>query len=152
MRPTLLLAALALSACTTPQWQGDQALTRTITATPTQVAAAAKRALQSHGYQALSMDTLMLATAPHDVPQYARLVSTRPDTLPQQWILEVQVAPTLQANESRVTVAGYLVPRAASTPHDTVITSRGVLITSTDPRLFAEVQRVGNWIVEEMRK
>lgn len=149
MRRTLVLLALAASACTRPQWQGEQALTRTITVPPARAVAAATRALKAHGYQPLAMDTLLLATAPHDLPQYARTVSTAPDTLPQQWVLEVMVAPTMQADQSRVTVAGYLVPRSAATPHDTATSTRGILITSADPRLFAEVQRVGNWIVEE---
>lgn len=148
MRRSLVVLALLVSACTRPQWQGEQALTRTITVPPTQAMSAASRALRAHGYQPLAMDTLMLATAPHDVPQYVRTLSTAPDTLPQQWVLEVQVAPTMQPNESQLTVAGYLVPRSATTPHDTVTSTRGVLVTSTDPRLFAEVQRVGNWIVE----
>lgn len=148
MRRTLIVLAVLVSACTRPQWQGEQALTRTVTVAPARAVAAASQALRSHGYQPLAMDSLMIATAPHDVPQYVRTLSTAPDTLPQQWVLEIQVSPTMQPNESRLTVAGYLVPRSATTPHDTVTSTRGVLVTASDPRLFAEVQRVGNWIVD----
>jgi hypothetical protein len=97
------------------------------------------------------MDSMQIVTTPHDAPVYARMVSTAPDTLPQQWVLQIQVVPTAIPNETKLTVAGYLVP-PASTGSDSVTAAHGVLVTASDARMFAEVQRVGNWIVDEARR
>ncbi len=150
MRHSWFVALVLASACTRAQWQGEQALTRTVVAPTDSVVAAARRALLDHGYTPMSISGNQVVTRPHDVPSFARMVSTAPDTLPQQWVIEVMADSTSIPQRTRLTVAGFLIPRSASRATDTTVTTRGVLVTASDPRLFAEVQRIGNWIVESV--
>ncbi len=152
MRVSLFVAAVLVSAsaCARATWEGEQALSRTLVAPPDSVAAAARRALVDHGYAPMTVSVNQIVTRPHDVPMFGRTISTAPDTLPQQWVIEVQADSTSIPQRTRLTVVGFLIPRAATTPTDTAVTTRGVLVTADNPRLFAEVQRVGNWIVESV--
>ena len=81
MRNSLLLSVALVAACAAPpSWQGTQSITRTLAGRPDSVVAAATRALSAHGYTPLRVDSTFVVTAPHELPQYARPVSTAPDT------------------------------------------------------------------------
>lgn len=153
MRTVAALATLALAAaCTHPGWDGDQALSRTFSNPADTLVYAAARALTAHGYTPRIVNGKLLVTLPREVPQYARPVSTHPETDPNSWVVEVRVTPESFRAGNTLAVAAYMVPRASSEPTDTTTKRTSVPVTSAQPQLFQEVQRIANWITEELQK
>ena len=150
MRRSFNLMALLVCACGRARWEGSQTLSRTVQTSPDSVLAAANRALRGHGYTPILVDSILMVTQPHQVPVYTRNVSTAADSS-AQWVLQIQVSPAFQATETRITIAAFVVPSSAMASNAASPSSRGVLVTSKDPQLFAEVQRVGNWIIAEAK-
>jgi hypothetical protein len=150
MRRTLVVFALLVAACARMTWEGTQNLSRDVNSSPDALLAAAARALAAHGYTTRTVPAnQMVVTVPHVVPEYARDASTGRDTTPDSWVLQVQVKPNSVTAGSTLSVAAFLVPRPSERSSTSVTMTQGVPVTAGQPNLFKEVQRVGNWIVDE---
>jgi hypothetical protein len=149
MRRTLL-AVLALSAaCARISWEGNQTLARDVPAVADTLLIAAAEALRAHGYDARIIDNTTIITAPKEVPQYQRPVSTAADTVPSSWVIHVTVEQNTMRAGSRLAVTGFLVPRDSERMvTDTAVMRSSLPVTSRQPQLLSEVERIGNWIVE----
>jgi len=148
MRPALIAVALLTSACARMTWEGDRMLSRDVSAQPDTLLVAAAQALREHGYDARIINNNTIVTAPKLVPQYQRPVSTAADTVASSWIVQVRVSPNQTRSGSRLQLEAYLVPRISEMPTDTATKRNAIPVTSGQPTLFTEVERIGNWIVE----
>ena len=148
MRRAIVVLALTATACARMTWQGDRAISRDVSSQPDSLLVAAAQALRDHGYDARIVNNTTIVTAPKQVPQYQRPVSTAADTVPSSWVVEVKVAPNQLRAGSRLQLAAYLVPRIAEMPTDTMTRRPTIPVTSNQPVLFTEVERIGNWIIE----
>jgi hypothetical protein len=148
MRRAIVAFIVLTSACAHMSWEGDRTLSRDVSAQPDTLLVAAAQALRDHGYDARIINNTTIVTAPKLVPQYQRPVSTAGDTLANSWFVEVRVAPNQLRSGSRLQLAAYLVPRVSEMPVDTLTKRPAIPVTSGQPTLFTEVERIGNWIVE----
>lgn len=148
MRYSILLLALVEVGCARMSWQGDQTLSRDIGSPSDSVLVAAVQTLREHGYDARIVGNQTIVTAPKAVPQFTRPVSTAADTLPDSWIVQVNVAPNNVRSGSTVSVSAFLVPRASERATDTTTKRLALPVNSSQPVLMQEVERIGNWIVD----
>lgn len=149
MRRTLVAILVLFTACARATWEGNQTLARDVAWQPDSLLLTAAQALREHGYDARIVDNTTIITAPKALPVYERPVSTAADTLPASWVLRVRVEPNAFRAGSRLAVTGFLVPRESERMTDTTITRYTTPISeSREPRLFTEIERVGNWILE----
>jgi|SRR5689334_20888660 len=148
MRYTTLVLALLGTACARLSWTGNQTLSRDVAAPSDTILVAAVQALRAHGYDARIVGNQTIVTAPKAVPQYTRPVSTAPDTMPNTWILQVDVIQNQLRAGSTLAVSAFLIPRASEKSTDTTQKRNAVPVNSTNPALMQEVERVGNWIIE----
>lgn len=149
MRRTLVAIVLLSAACARATWEGNQTLARDVAWQPDSLLLTAVQALRDHGYDARIVDDNTIITTPKSLPVYERPVSTAADTAPSSWVLRVQVEPNPFRAGSRLALTGFLVPRESERMTDTTLTRYTTPISETrQPRLFSEVERVGNWILE----
>lgn len=148
-RIPLLVLVLAIS-CARMSWEGDRTLSRDVQAAPDSLMLIAAQTLREHGYDVRMVEDGSIVTAPKAIPQYSRPVSTAPDTMPSKWVLQLRVSPNTIRSGSRLSVTGFLVPRASERATDTTQARATVPVTSDQPELFRELERVGNWIVESV--
>lgn len=151
MRRIVVLAVL-LAACNHYGWTGTQELSRPVSAPADTMLYAAARALRAHGYEARIVNGQMVMTLPKAAPQYTRPVSTNPELDGDQWVIQVQTEPNSFRTGSTLKVSAFLLPKASQTPGDSVRQRNAIPVDSSRPELLREVERVGNWIVEEAAK
>jgi hypothetical protein len=148
MRYSMLALALLGTACARLTWQGTQTLSRDVSAPSDSVLVAAVQALRDHGYDARIVGNQTIVTAPKAVPQFTRPVSTAADTMPDSWILQVDVQPNQLRAGTTLAVSAFLIPRASQRSADTTQKRLALPVNSSQPVLMQEVERIGNWIVE----
>lgn len=140
----------AVAACAHYGWDGTQELSRSLPAPADSLVYAAARALRAHGYEPRIVNGQLLVTVPHAVPQYIRPVSTNPEMDGDSWVIQVQAAPNEFRAGSTLKISAFIVPKAAATASgDSVRQRQAIPVDSSRPDLMREVQRVGDWIVEE---
>lgn len=148
MRYSMLFLALLGTGCARLSWQGNQTISRDVAAPSDTILIAAVQALREHGYDARIVGNQTIVTAPKAVPQFTRPVSTAADTLPDSWIVQVDVMQNQLRAGSTVAVSAFLVPRASEKSADTTQKRNALPVSSSQPVLMQEVERIGNWIVE----
>jgi hypothetical protein len=148
MRYSILVVTLLGAGCARMTWQGDQTLSRDVSSPSDSVLVAAVQALREHGYDARIVGNQTIVTAPKAVPQFTRPVSTAADTLPDSWVVQVNVAPNNVRAGSTLSVSAFLIPRASERASDTTVKRLSVPVTSSQPVLMQEVERIGNWILD----
>jgi len=148
MRRALVVLAVLLAGCARMTWEGNRALSRDVAAQPDSLLIAAAQTLRDHGYDARIINKSTIITAPKQVPQYQRPVSTAADTVPSSWVVQISVSPNQLRAGSRLQLEAFLVPRVSEMPTDTTTKRAAIPQTSDQPVLFTEVQRIGNWIIE----
>ena len=148
MRYSMLIFALLGAGCARMSWQGDQTLSRDVASPSDSVLVAAVQALREHGYDARIVGNQTIITSPKAVPQFTRPVSTAADTMPDSWIVQVNVAPNNVRAGTTLSVSAFLVPRASERASDTTTKRLSVPVNSSQPVLMQEVERIGNWIIE----
>lgn len=142
----------AVAACAHYGWDGNQELSRSMPAPADSLVYVAARALRAHGYEPRIVNGQLLVTMPHPVPQYTRPVSTNPELDGDSWVIQVQAEPNSLRAGSTLKVSAFIVPKAASTTSgDSVRQRQAIPVDSRRPDLMREVQRVGDWIVEESK-
>ncbi len=151
MRRLGVVAVLAaVAACAHYGWDGTQELSRAIPAPADSLVYAAARALRAHGYEPRIVNGQLLVTMPHAVPQYTRPVSTNPEMDGDSWVIQVQAEPNSLRAGSTLKISAFIVPKAAmTTTGDSVRQRQAIPVDSRRPDLMREVQRVGDWIVQE---
>lgn len=150
MRRLAVVAVLAAAGCAHYGWNGTQELSRSVPAPADSLVYAAARALRAHGYEPRIVNGQLLVTVPHAVPQYTRPVSTNPEMDGDTWVIQVQAEPNNFRAGSTLKVSAFIVPKAAMTAGgDSVRQRQAIPVDSRRPDLMREVQRVGDWIVQE---
>lgn len=150
MRRLAVVAMLAAAGCAHYGWNGTQELSRSVPAPADSLVYAAARALRAHGYEPRIVNGQLLVTVPHAVPQYTRPVSTNPEMDGDSWVIQVQAEPNNFRAGSTLKVSAFIVPKAAMTASGDSVRQRAAIpVDSRRPDLMREVQRVGDWIVEE---
>ena len=141
---------LAAAACAHYGWDGTQELSRSMPAPADSLVYAAARALRAHGYEPRIVNGQLLVTMPHAVPQYTRPVSTNPEMDGDSWVIQVQAEPNTLRAGSTIKISAFIVPKAATTTTgDSARQRQAIPVDETRPDLMREVQRVGDWIVQE---
>ena len=148
MRRATVVLALFTAGCASMNWEGNRTLSRDVSQQPDSLLVAAAQALRDHGYDARIVNNTTIVTAPKQVPMYQRPVSTAADTVPSSWFVQVQVKPNQLRAGSRLQLEAYLIPRIAEMPTDTTTKRSAIPVTASQPALFTEVERIGNWIIE----
>jgi hypothetical protein len=148
MRRALVFFAVMTAGCARMTWEGNRTLSRDVSAQPDSLLVAAAQALRDHGYDARILNNNTIITAPKQVPQYQRPVSTAADTVPSSWVVQIRVEPNQLRSGSRLQLDAFLVPRISEKATDTLAKRPAIPVTSQQPVLFTEVERIGNWIVE----
>lgn len=148
----LIVAVVLAAACNRYGWEGTQELSRPVAAPADSVLYAAARALRAHGYEPRIVNGQMVVTLPKAAPQYTRPVSTNPETDGDTWVIQVQTEPNSFRTGSTIKVAGFILPRASQQPSDSSRRRNMIPVTSSRPELLREVERIGNWILDETHK
>ena len=148
MRCSILVFALLGTACARLSWTGNQTLSHDVSYPSDSVLVAAVQALREHGYDARIVGNQTIVTTPKAVPQFTRPVSTAADTMPDSWVLQVDVVPNQMRAGTTLSVTAFLVPRAAERGGDSTMKRLTTPVNSTQPTLMQEVERVGNWILD----
>ena len=112
MRPIVAACALALAGCASFRTAGQENIRTMVRVDPDTALRIAATQLQHHGYSVSEIGNRTIITQPRTVPQYLREISAKPGDPPQQWIVRVQTQKSGFLSGTRVTVAGYLVPRS----------------------------------------
>lgn len=157
VRPFVAFALLALASttgCFRARWEGTQGLTRRVPERPGAIIAAAETALREHGYTPEVVDSTQLVTLPQPVPAIEGSMAGAAGAGGSLWVLQVLAVPENAAAGvgSRVTVTGYVVPGAGRTAADSTGRMSVKVTEQSDARLYAEVRRIGDWILEATKR
>ncbi|GAC1514784.1 MAG: hypothetical protein NVS1B4_03310 [Gemmatimonadaceae bacterium] len=159
MRARIAVAVLTLSACSV--FRGGPSGVRSnedvVLAFPVPADTALRVAitqLQLHNYRVNPAGPGLVVTSPRPVPDYLIEVSndakaSRPR---QQWILRVQVDKQRFVSGSRVMVNGYILPPTGVITAGNRMSQHAIPVTAENVRLFREVQVVGEWIAEAVKR
>ena len=144
------LGAVLLTACggTTYQSSAGQPVSMLLGVPPDTALHIAAQRLTAQGYTVSYASGQMLVTSPRAMPRPVRTASAGSPADSTLWVLVVTTESNRFVRGSRIQVMGYLVPPAATTPLSSgaPVQRQTIPITPESPQLYAEVQRVADWI------
>jgi hypothetical protein len=156
---SLMVVALALlgAACARSPFGASTDASGSVAISTDSVLKLAQAELQSRGYQTVYDTTGIVFTLPRDIP--ADLRDSATNARGQQWILQVTATNPRFFRGTRVRVAGFIVPTAASQPQSGTMRTAGdsvrvgqpqnaIPISDENSLLFAQVQDIANRIVD----
>lgn len=148
MRLAIMACGLLLSACATLGGGGRESVEFTVPVSPDTALRIAATQLELHGYEMALTERGTLVTRPRDVPQEVRAEAVQQRA--RRWIVRVEASPLAFTGDTRVRVAGYLLPQPEpSVSGDTIAT---IPVTADDRELFQELESIGRWIADAARR
>lgn len=154
-RIPLVLAILALAGCATFGGRGSEiqeSAQATARIHPDTLLRIAVTQLEHHGYTVQKLGEGSVMTIPRTVPNYLRDASAGAAPS-EQWVLRVTVDKVPFMGNSRVAVAGFVLPSGgAASGGNAPSLERATVVTSENERMFAEVETVARWISDAAKR
>lgn len=109
--------------------------------------------LEHHGYTVQALGPRSVMTIPRPVPVHMQDAAA-PQQAPRQWVVRVNVDQVPFMGNSRVEVAGFLLPQTGgtSTQAGGATLNEATVVTSRNRRMFAEVETVSRWIADAAKR